>query len=71
MEDENGTAIYEISLAPSGMRSEVKRYNKHGVLAENHEGKAITKYTSYLNGLYFLDEELNANGEVIEDSEVE
>lgn len=68
IEDEYGTAIYEYVLEPSGMYSQIKRYNKLGELSENTLGAAISKYTSYLDGLYYLEEELNAAGEVVNDS---
>ncbi|BFP40580.1 hypothetical protein FGF1_14250 [Flavobacteriaceae bacterium GF1] len=37
-------------------------------LAENSEKVAITHYKFELNGLYYLDKELNAAGEVVNDS---
>ena len=63
-----GTAIYEYILEPSGMYSKIKRYNKQGELSENTLGVAITEYTSYLDGLYYLEKELNVAGEVVNDS---
>lgn len=67
-EDESGTAIYEYKLLPSGLYSEVKRYNKEQKLADNNKGVAITKYLQSLDGLYYLDLELNALHEVVKDT---
>ena len=50
------------------MYSKIKRYNKQGELSENTLGVAITEYTSYLDGLYYLEKELNVAGEVVNDS---
>ena len=50
------------------MYSQIKRYNKQGKLAENTSGAAVSKYTPYLDGLYYLEEELNVSGEVLNDS---
>ncbi|MCL6273678.1 DUF805 domain-containing protein [Muricauda sp. 2012CJ35-5] len=68
LEDVNGTAIYEYQLEPSGIYSEVRRYNKKGKLSNNNDGVAITKYTPALDGLYFLEDELNANRESVRDT---
>jgi len=66
--DEYGTAIYTYRLAPSGLKQTIERYNDKEVLAANTNNVAITEYEPGLNGLYYLDKELDAMGEVVNDS---
>lgn len=66
--DEFGTAIYKYTLTPSGMVQTIERYNQAGILANNTGNVAITQYEPGLNGLYFVDKELNASGEIVNDS---
>ncbi len=68
MADEHGTAIYSYQLASSGLAKVIERYDQNGVLADNNNHVAITQYESSLNGLYYLEKELNALGEVVSDS---
>ncbi len=66
--DEFGTAIYQYTLTPSGMVQTIERYNPAGILANNTNNVAITQYEPGLNGLYFVEKELNASGEIVNDS---
>ncbi|MEK6154552.1 DUF805 domain-containing protein [Flavobacteriaceae bacterium 3-367] len=68
IEDELGIAIYKYTLAPSGLIQVIERYNKDGVLAENTDHVATSHYEPKLNGLYYLEKELNILGEVVNDS---
>ena len=66
--DEFGTAIYACILAPSGMIKTIERYNENEVLANNSNNVAITYYEPRLNGLYYMEKEINAIGGVVNDS---
>lgn len=69
--DEFGTAVYGYSLTPSGMIQTIERHNSKGILADNTNNVAITHYEPRLNGLYYLEKELNAAGEIVNDSIVD
>ena len=69
IEDELGTAIYEYKLEPSGIYSEVKRLNDKGILSDNANGVAITRYTPYLNGLYYFENDFNAQGDTVSEED--
>lgn len=71
VEDSSGTAIYEYVLGISGMSLEVRRHNKMGELADNVDGKAVSKYSETQNGLFYLEEELNATGEIVSQMETD
>ncbi|WP_422348439.1 hypothetical protein [Flagellimonas sp.] len=71
IEDKYGTAIYEYNLRPCGLYKEVRRFNEEGELSENNLGVAISQYTPYLDGLYYLDKELDANGNEIEEPDMQ
>lgn len=68
IEDEYGTAIYKYTLGSSGLAQIIERYNKEGLLAENSNNVAVSHYENRLNGLYFLEKELNTQGEVVHDT---
>ncbi|WP_224490060.1 hypothetical protein [Robertkochia flava] len=61
MADQSGIATYEYELFPSGLTREIRRYDTSGVLANNTMGVALTRYRFTMNGLYYLEEELDAN----------
>lgn len=65
IEDEYGTAIYDYTLQPYGLIQTIKRFNKNGILAQNSNKVVTTHYETRLNGLYFLDKELDASGEEV------
>jgi YD repeat-containing protein len=66
--DEFGTAVYQYTLNKSGMIQTIERFNPEGIIANNTDSIAITHYEHNLNGLYFLEKELNAAGEIVNDS---
>ena len=67
-ENSSGIAKYEFTRAKSGIVSSIKNYNKKGKLTNDEEGVAETYYESYLNGLYYIDRELDENGHKIKKS---
>ncbi len=66
--DNTGVAEYHYTRSYSGQISSIKRYNHLGKLTNNIYGVAETYYNQYLNGLYFLDRELDSSGKILTDS---
>ncbi|MBJ6368035.1 hypothetical protein [Snuella sedimenti] len=66
-EDRSGVAKYIYTRSAAGLISSIKRYNKTGKLTNDKSGVAETYYTPYMNGLYYLDKELDCLGNEIKD----
>ncbi|MFD2562031.1 hypothetical protein [Aquimarina rubra] len=68
--DSSGVAEYEYTRASSGLIKTMKYYDKNGDPTENEDGAVEIVYEEAMNGLYFIDKQLNAQGEeIVEDSE--
>lgn len=61
--DEDGIADYVYSINSSGQTTRISFYDADSNLTEDSEGVAEYYYDSSLNGLYYLDKKLNAQGE--------
>lgn len=61
-EDTYGIAEVKYERAKIGLIKSIKNYNSKGVLKNDENGVAETYYSQYLNGLYFIDKELDENG---------
>lgn len=61
--DEDGIADYVYSINSSGQTTRISFYDADSNLTEDSEGVAEYYYESSLNGLYYLDKKLNAQGE--------
>jgi hypothetical protein len=68
-EDNYGVAETRYERAKSGMIKTIRNYDSKGNLANDMEGVAETYYISYLNGLYYLDKEIDKNGIEIKEAE--
>lgn len=67
----NGVAIYEYTRAASGLVHSIKYYDEHEKPHEIPDGSAEVYYEPDMNGLYYLDKKLNAEGEEIIEKELE
>ncbi len=63
--DSDGIADYVFTVNSSGQIIRVSFYDAEANLAEDPEGVAEYYYEASLNGLYFLEKQLNAKGEEI------
>jgi YD repeat-containing protein len=61
-DDKYGIAEIKYERAKIGLIKSIKNYNSKGDLSNDEDGVAETYYSQYLNGLYFLDKELDENG---------
>ncbi len=68
--NDQGIADYVYQLAATGQVIRVSFYDADANLTEDELGIAEYFYKSDLNGLYFLDKQLNANGDEIPSEEI-
>lgn len=66
--DPSGIAIYKYLLTPSGRTRILEYYDTEYQLVEDPAGVAVTYYEEDMNGLYFLEKELDARRESVLDS---
>ncbi len=71
LEDEYGVAEYRYTRGDSGLIGVIKRYNKYGKPTNNTSGVSETHYLPSLNGLYYLDKELDYRGNEISKDSIE
>jgi hypothetical protein len=66
VESKVGIAEIRYEIENTGLTKSIRNYNRKGELTNDKDGVAETYYIPYLNGLYYIEKELDKNGNKVE-----
>lgn len=66
VENKIGIAEIRYKTANTGLTKSIRNFNRKGKLTNDKDGVAETYYIPYLNGLYYIEKQLDKNGNEVE-----